>query len=160
MPRMPRPALLPYQSIHWSRARFRKQNTRLERRQSWQLYPVSLIMHKSSSEQDVLAFALRNVAAEHSDKPIYFVFPARRSSSRAPIDSSNGVSWDESAIRVPWKAGNPQLQWIILTGINSVKVVEIRGETKSVDRPLDVFFNVFGRVRHFSLGPKNLKSTL
>jgi hypothetical protein len=43
-------------------------------------------------EEDALAFALRRVAAEHSDRPMYFVFPDRRSSSRAPMDSSSGVS--------------------------------------------------------------------
>jgi hypothetical protein len=40
----------------------------------------------------VLEFAFRKVAAEHSERPIYFVFPALRSSSRAGIDSSRGVS--------------------------------------------------------------------
>ena len=40
----------------------------------------------------ILELALRRVAAEHSDKPIYLVLPALRISSRAGIDSSNGVS--------------------------------------------------------------------
>jgi hypothetical protein len=39
-----------------------------------------------------LELALRSVAAEHSERPIYLVFPALRIPSRAGIDSSNGVS--------------------------------------------------------------------
>ena len=42
--------------------------------------------------RDILELALRSVAAEHSDRPMYLVFPARRISSRAGIDSSRGVS--------------------------------------------------------------------
>lgn len=42
--------------------------------------------------RNILEFAFRKVAAEHSESPIYFVLPARRISSRAPMDSSNGVS--------------------------------------------------------------------
>lgn len=39
-----------------------------------------------------LELALRSVLAEHSERPIYLVFPAFRISSRAEIDSSRGVS--------------------------------------------------------------------
>lgn len=42
--------------------------------------------------RDILELALRSVAAEHSDRPMYLVFPARRISSSAGIDSSRGVS--------------------------------------------------------------------
>lgn len=42
--------------------------------------------------RNILELALRRVAAEHSERPIYFVLPARRSSSRAVMDSSSGVS--------------------------------------------------------------------
>lgn len=41
---------------------------------------------------DLLELALRSVAAEHSERPMYLVFPALRISSRAGIDSSRGVS--------------------------------------------------------------------
>lgn len=40
---------------------------------------------------DPLELAFRSVAVEHSDNPIYFVFPAFRISSRAGMDSSKGV---------------------------------------------------------------------
>lgn len=40
---------------------------------------------------DLLEFALRSVAAEHSDRPMYFVFPALRRPSSAGMDSSSGV---------------------------------------------------------------------
>jgi hypothetical protein len=39
-----------------------------------------------------LELALRSVAAEHSESPMYLVLPALRISSRAGIDSSSGVS--------------------------------------------------------------------
>jgi hypothetical protein len=41
---------------------------------------------------DVLEFAFRRVSAEHSERPTYFVFPARRIESRAGIDWERGVS--------------------------------------------------------------------
>jgi hypothetical protein len=43
-------------------------------------------------ERNVLEFALRSVAAEHSESPMYLVFPALRISSRAGMDSVRGVS--------------------------------------------------------------------
>lgn len=42
--------------------------------------------------KDSLELALRSVAAEHSERPMYLVLPALRISSRAGMDSSNGVS--------------------------------------------------------------------
>lgn len=42
--------------------------------------------------EDVLEFALRSVSAEHSERPMYFVFPAARIESRAGIDWERGVS--------------------------------------------------------------------
>lgn len=35
---------------------------------------------------------MRRVEAEHSDRPMYFVLPARRMESRAGMDCSRGVS--------------------------------------------------------------------
>jgi hypothetical protein len=40
----------------------------------------------------VLECALRRVLAEHSDSPMYFVFPALRMESRAGMEDSRGVS--------------------------------------------------------------------
>ena len=40
----------------------------------------------------VLEFALRSVAAEHSERPMYFVLPALRIASRAGMECSRGVS--------------------------------------------------------------------
>lgn len=40
----------------------------------------------------VLELALRRVLAEHSDSPMYFVFPALRMESRAGMEDSRGVS--------------------------------------------------------------------
>ena len=45
------------------------------------------VIHSNSLE-----LARRRVAAEHSESPMYFVFPAFRISSRVVIDSSRGVS--------------------------------------------------------------------
>jgi hypothetical protein len=47
---------------------------------------------KGREEKISLELALRSVAAEHSERPMYLVFPAFRISSRAGIDSSSGVS--------------------------------------------------------------------
>ena len=46
---------------------------------------------------DLLELDFFNVAAEHSESPMYWVFPALRISSRALIDSSSGVSITKSA---------------------------------------------------------------
>jgi hypothetical protein len=43
-------------------------------------------------EEYVLEFALRSVAAEHSERPMYFVLPALRIASRAGMECSSGVS--------------------------------------------------------------------
>ena len=40
----------------------------------------------------VLELAFRRVLAEHSDSPMYFVFPALRMESRAGMEDSRGVS--------------------------------------------------------------------
>lgn len=45
-----------------------------------------------SKEEDPLELALRSVAAEHSERPMYLVLPALRISSSAEMDSSRGVS--------------------------------------------------------------------
>lgn len=46
------------------------------------------------------------------------------------------------------------------TGVNSVEIVEIGSETKSVDCSLNVFFDVSGRVGYLTFRPKDVKSTL
>lgn len=51
--------------------------------------PVTFLPHLRA---DVLELALRSVAADHSESPMYLVLPAFRSSSSAGIDSSRGVS--------------------------------------------------------------------
>lgn len=50
--------------------------------------------------------------------------------------------------------------FLIRTGIDSVEIVEIRGETKSVDGSLDVFLDVSGRVGNRPLGSEDVESTL
>lgn len=70
---------------------------------------------------DKLACALRKVAAEHSDNPMYFVFPARRSSSRAPMDSSKGVSLVAELAYCIWPRKNITFcVCLIRTGVDSV----------------------------------------
>lgn len=58
--------------------------------------PMSGVAREQSLEygtiDNSLEFALRSVAAEHSDRPMYFVLPALRIESRAGIDCSSGVS--------------------------------------------------------------------
>lgn len=86
---MPEPSRL---SREWSR----RPSTLIGRHRPWRLLIV--VSEKVSIYStiwlinDLLELAFRNVAAEHSDKPIYFVFPALRISSSAGIDSSRGVS--------------------------------------------------------------------
>jgi hypothetical protein len=40
-----------------------------------------------------------------------------------------------------------------------VKIVEIRGETKPVNRSLNIFLDVGSRVGHLALGAKDVEST-
>jgi hypothetical protein len=92
----------------------------------------------------VLELALRRVLAEHSDRPMYFVFPSLRMESRAGIDDSRGVSacFNHVSILIEsivWAKGR-------LTRIDAVKVVKIRSESKAFDRSLDVGLDVFGGV--------------
>lgn len=68
-----------------------RQSIRLEQHQSWQLLTVSKYV-TTRSDRTSLEFALRSVAAEHSESPMYLVFPALRISSSAGIDSVRGVS--------------------------------------------------------------------
>jgi len=111
-------------------------------------------------QTDKLVFALRKVAAEHSDKPMYFVFPVRRSSSRAPIDSSRGVSL---VVKLGYRfEGSRDVLRVfyIRTGVDSVEIVEIGSESEPVNRSLDVFLDVLRGVGYFELGSKDVKSTL
>lgn len=49
--------------------------------------------HERHERRDhILELALRRVLAEHSDSPMYFVFPSLRMESRAGIEDSSGVS--------------------------------------------------------------------
>jgi hypothetical protein len=41
-----------------------------------------------------------------------------------------------------------------------VQIIEVRSEAKPLNRSLDVFLNVVGRVGHFSFRTKDVKSTL
>lgn len=53
--------------------------------------------------RNLLEWALRSVLAEHSERPMYLVFPALRISSSAGMDSSRGVSTQVSirpAVRI------------------------------------------------------------
>jgi len=111
-------------------------------------------------QTDKLEFALRKVAAEHSDKPMYFVFPVRRSSSKAPMDSSRGVSL---IVKLGYRFKgilDVLTGFYIRTGVDSVEVVEIGSESEPVNRPLDVILDVLRRVGYFELGSEDVKSTL
>lgn len=66
-------------------------STRPERHRSWQLFVVSRELAELCGAT-LLELALRRVAAEHSESPMYLVFPAWRISSRAGMDSVRGVS--------------------------------------------------------------------
>ena len=111
-------------------------------------------------QTDKLVFALRKVAAEHSDKPMYFVFPVRRSSSRAPIDSSRAVSLVvKLGYRFEGSRGVLRV-FYIRTGVDSMEVVEIWSESEPVNRSLDVFLDVLRGVGYFELGSEDVKSTL
>lgn len=63
----------------------------LGQHQPWRLYRVSKEMPDFQENGDSLEFALRSVAAEHLERPIYLVLPALQISSRAGIESSRGV---------------------------------------------------------------------
>lgn len=86
---------------------------------------------------DLLELALRSVAAEHSDNPMYFVLPAFRISSRAGMDSSKGVSGTISKCKGVDRSR-------IRTRIDTMQVVEVRGKAKSFDCAFNVGFDVGG----------------
>lgn len=100
----------------------------------------------------LLELALRSVAAEHSERPMYFVLPALRISSRAGIDSVRGVSTRVSKMDIITPV-------IGHTGIYPVQIVEIRGEAKSLNRAFDVLLDVRGRVGHRTVPSKDIEST-
>lgn len=69
---------------------------------------------------------------------MYFVFPARRISSSVPIDSSSGVSKQQSQnvrSRAHYKP-------VTRTRIDPVEVVEVGSETQPLNRPVDVLLDV------------------
>ena len=51
--------------------------------------------------------------------------------------------------------------WVVSvrTGVDPVKIVQIRSESESVNRSLDVFFDMAGRVGDSALGSEDVKST-
>lgn len=101
-----------------------------------------------------LALALRNVDAEHSESPIYLVFPAFRISSRAVTDSSNGVSVEcgQTAVGIVDES--------LRTGIDPVEVVQIRSKAKSLDCALDIRLNMRSRIGHRSVASHAVEAAL
>ena len=86
---------------------------------------------------------MRSVAAEHSERPIYFVFPAFRSSSKAGMDSSRAVSsqaYELMESLPPWRIEEK------LTGIDSVEIVQVRCEAKPLHCPFNILLDVSGRI--------------
>lgn len=126
-----------YRSSYPFRAQSRRLSTRLGRRRSWQLSIVSQEL-PDWCRADSLELALRRVAAEHSDNPIYLVLPAARISSRAGIDSVRGVSE-----KVSYYSRNLCGR---RTGINSVQIIQVRGEAQSFDGAVDILLDVRGGV--------------
>ena len=84
-------ALCMHRLGHPFHERSRKQSIPLGRHRSLQLFTM-LANTGVDGRSNQLELAFRNVAAEHSERPMYFVFPARRISSSAGIDSVRGVS--------------------------------------------------------------------
>ena len=115
------------------------------RTQSW---PFS-----EENRSSLLELALRNVAAEHSDKPMYFVFPCFRISSRAGIDSSRGVSARDELVGITYGIEG------LHTRINSMQVVEIRCESEALDGSIDICLDVGGRVGD-TANPKDIETAL
>lgn len=107
---------------------------------------------------DLLALAFSKVAAEHSDRPIYFVLPSRRSLSRAPMDSSSGVS--EICLLVQMLSrimvcGKPRLTWVY-----AVEIVEVGSEAEPLNGTLNVLIDMGRRVGDSAGGAKDIESTL
>lgn len=101
----------------------------------------------------ILELALRRVAAEHSDKPMYLVLPALRISSRAGIDSSNGVSRSVNNL-------DGFAHWSLsLTRIDSVQIVKVWSKSEPLDSAFDILLDVGGLVRDTSI-PKDVNTTL
>lgn len=90
----------------------------------------------------LLEFARRKVAAEHSERPIYLVFPAFLISSKARIDSSSGVATHNKVSNL----NHFLYDCTERTRINAVQIVEVGGKTESVNSALDIFFYVRCRV--------------
>jgi hypothetical protein len=88
--------------------------------------------------QALLEFALRSVAAEHSERPMYFVFPALRIRSSAGIDSLRGVS------RVLSGVAEPDSHRFVHTRVDAVEIIQIRGESESFDGAVNVCFDMRG----------------
>jgi len=97
-------------------------------------------MNVLCGELCVLEFALRSVAAEHSERPMYLVLPAARIESRAGMDCSRGVSCCFPLVdrRTRRRKGH--------TGVDAVEVIEIWRKAQTLDRAFDVRFDVLGGV--------------
>lgn len=101
--------------------------------------------------RNLLELALRSVLAEHSERPMYLVFPALRISSSAGMDSSRGVSTQVSI--------GPAIRISQHTWVDSMQIVEIGSKAQSVDGALDVLLDVGGRIGDRTVS-KRIKTTL
>lgn len=90
MPHMPRPILWLSLPSRLFRAMSQMRSILLGRHRSLQLRDVSRTWFNWTVNP--LEFAFRNVAAEHSERPMNLVLPSFLISSRAGIDSSREVS--------------------------------------------------------------------
>jgi hypothetical protein len=105
---------------------------------------VSVMVGSVEHRVDVLELAFRRVFAEHSDSPMYFVFPSLRMESRAGIEDSRGVSVCPCPVSI--FVGEFFRAKRGLTRIDAVEVVQVRSESKAFDRSLNVGLDVLGRV--------------
>lgn len=87
---------------------------------------------------------------------MYLVLPAFRMRSRAGIDSSRGVSAPEHC-QSPDERQHQGWAGRILTGVDSMEVIEIRGEAESFDGTLDIFLDMGRRVGHDSSSGRIVK---
>lgn len=148
------PAPLLSRSSRLSRGVSQRPSIRLGQHQSWQLLTVSKIF-PACLKRNGLEFALRNVAAEHSESPIYLVLPALRISSRAGMDSVRGVSIEISNLRL-----EDDHVGIPLTGVNPVQIVQIRCKAKSLNSSFDVLLDMRGGVGDGAIPSHDVEPTL
>lgn len=148
------PAPLLSRSSRLSRGVSQRPSIQLGQHQSWQLLTVSNIF-PACLERNGLEFALRNVAAEHSESPIYLVLPALRISSRAGMDSVRDVSIEISNLRL-----EDDHVGIRLTGVNPVQIVQIRCKAKSLNSSFDVLLDMRGGVGDGAIPSHDVEPTL